>query len=219
MRTQFAKGRRLLRSSGRRPWVKARRLAWPAAALGALDAMVLAAAGIAASTVVAWAGDTYPNGGATWSGNGDCWQAQTPLMCRTTYTGRGSLIYMRIIDQLGGDTELHNRADEACNNWNTTPGPQYCSWNATANDTWTYLRSTTHSPRPTASPTTACLVRAQPPTTRATFSGRKSTFPMRTRRTCRIRATERTATGPHPSLRTNWATPMALRTTALLARA
>lgn len=61
-------------------------------------------------------------------------------MCRTTYTGQGSSIYMRIIDQLAGNTELHNRADEACNNWNTAPGPQFCSWNAATNDTWTYLK-------------------------------------------------------------------------------
>jgi len=60
-------------------------------------------------------------------------------MCRTTWTGRASPIYMRIIDQLN-DSALHSSATSACNNWNVAAGPQYCSWTARANDTWTYLK-------------------------------------------------------------------------------
>jgi len=103
---------------------------WPQIiAVVAIDALLIASA-----PVVAIAGDTYPQGG-----NGDCWRGGTPVMCRTTWTGRNSPIYMRIIDQLS-DTSLHNSATSACNNWNVAAGPQYCSWTARTNDTWTYLK-------------------------------------------------------------------------------
>lgn len=117
---------RRIRSLVRRYWR-------PATALVAIEATTLFAIAMVTAPV-ALAGDTLPQGG-----NGDCWRAGTPWMCRTNWTGRGSQIHMRIIDVLS-DGELHNRADEACSNWNSAPGPQFCSWNAVAGDTWTYLK-------------------------------------------------------------------------------
>jgi hypothetical protein len=111
----------------------------------ALEAVLFAVITLGATPALA--GDTYPNGGSTWAGNGDCWQPQTPWMCRATWTGRGSQIYMRIIDQLS-DNQLHNDARLACNNWSSAPGPQWCSYNARSNDTWAYLKRNDSIPAP-----------------------------------------------------------------------
>lgn len=108
-------------------------------ALMAIEALAISAVAFLVNTPVALAGDTYPSGGPTWAGNGDCWQPQTPLMCRTVWAGRGSQIHMRIIDQLN-DGGLHNSAGTACTNWNNAPGPQWCSWNPFTPDTWTYMK-------------------------------------------------------------------------------
>ena len=65
----------------------------------AIEAITLSAVLVNTGSV-ALAGDSLPSGGSTWAGNGDCWQAQTPVMCRNTWNGKGSAIYMRLIDQL-----------------------------------------------------------------------------------------------------------------------
>src|SRR5712691_3771166 len=91
---------------------KALAQAWkPIVTLMAVEAVVLSAVAFIATAPPALAGDSYPQGG-----NGDCWRAGTPTMCRSTWLGTNSYIYMRIIDQLGDNT-LHNYAGTACNNW------------------------------------------------------------------------------------------------------
>jgi hypothetical protein len=112
----------------------ARKARKPVTTLMAVEAIVLSAVAFIATAPPALAGDSYPQGS-----NGDCWRVGTPEMCRTTWTGKNSSIYMRMIDQLGDNT-LHNYAGTACSNWNTAPGPQFCSYNAGSRDTWTYLK-------------------------------------------------------------------------------
>jgi reprolysin-like metallo-peptidase family M12B len=122
-----------------RPLVRCMRLYWaPVVAAVTIEVLCLSVM-LIGSTTTALAGDTYPFGGSAWSGNGDCWQAQTPVMCRNVWNGKDSTIHMRLIDQLN-DTSLHNDAGTACTNWNNAPGPQYCSYSAGSNDTWTYLK-------------------------------------------------------------------------------
>jgi len=109
----------------------------PATTVLVIEAIALSTIAVVGTARIASAGDTYPNNPP---GNyGDCWQPLTPTMCRTTWTGRGSSIWMRLIDQMN-DTGLLNAATAACNNWNNAPGPQFCSWTARANDTWTYMK-------------------------------------------------------------------------------
>jgi hypothetical protein len=104
-----------------------------AVGLVVLEALLFTAIAFVGATS-ALAGDSYPT-----AGNGDCWRGGFPEMCRTTWAGQGSRIHMRIIDQLGDGT-LHNDAGTACNNWNSAPGPQFCSYGAGSNDTFTYLK-------------------------------------------------------------------------------
>jgi Metallo-peptidase family M12B Reprolysin-like len=106
----------------------------PLVSLAVVEAVVIASVAFLGATPVR-AGDTYPQGG-----NGDCWRAGTPEMCRNTWAGANTYLYMRIIDQLGGSTSHHNAATTACGNWNNALGPQFCSWTAHSNDTWTYLK-------------------------------------------------------------------------------
>jgi hypothetical protein len=111
-------------------------------ALMAIEAVTISAVVFLINAPAASAGDTLPSGGTTWAGNGDCWQPQTPTMCRTVWAGRGSQIHMTIIDQMN-DTGYHNSAGAACNNWNAASGPQWCSYtssNPPTPDTWTYLK-------------------------------------------------------------------------------
>jgi hypothetical protein len=117
-----------------------------AAALVAVEAVLFAIITGSAVTPVL-AGDTLPIGGSSWSNNGDCWQSQTPEMCRTSWQGKDSPIYMRIIDQLN-NAQLHNDAGLACRNWNSAPGPQLCSYTPTSGDTFTYLKRDDSVPAP-----------------------------------------------------------------------
>jgi hypothetical protein len=83
------------------------------------------------------------------NGNGgDCWRAGTPENCRTAYySGDLKSIHIRIINQLSNAT-LWNNTVTACSNWNSSPGPQYCSSTPVTNDSWDYFKRDDTLPPP-----------------------------------------------------------------------
>lgn len=73
--------------------------------------------------------------------NGDCWQSGTPTTCTWNHIGVKGAVYFRAIDNFTGQgygsysTPIH----AAVNAWNNSPGPQYYSFTAHANDVWQYI--------------------------------------------------------------------------------
>jgi hypothetical protein len=101
-------------------------------ALGFLHAALFGLGFSITGTPVALAGHSFSGG--------DCWRAGTPLVCRTAfYSGDGHSIFLRAINQLN-DATLWNNTVTACNNWNSSPGPQYCHTTAYTNDSWDYFK-------------------------------------------------------------------------------
>ena len=73
-------------------------------------------------------------------GGGDCWRPTTPLMCRTNWPGRGTVLEkIRAIDQMGNGT-LSADLGTAINNWTSAPGPQSFSTVATSGDSFNYYK-------------------------------------------------------------------------------
>ncbi|GEM_PF-2835843 len=71
---------------------------------------------------------------------GDCWQAGTPLLCRTNWGGGNTVLRLRMIDQLNNQT-LRDRATTAGSNWTVSAGPQIFDWNPQPNDSWIFMKT------------------------------------------------------------------------------
>lgn len=72
-------------------------------------------------------------------GNGDCWRAGTPVLCRLPWRGMNEFVYVRLVDQLN-DGVLRGQMETARYNWSVSPGPQTFSWDVRPNDGIAYVR-------------------------------------------------------------------------------
>lgn len=72
-------------------------------------------------------------------GGGDCWRVGTPYTCRTSYSSTPNTMHLRIINQLN-DSKLWSNTQQACANWESSPGPVYCLSSATSHDSWDYFK-------------------------------------------------------------------------------
>jgi hypothetical protein len=81
---------------------------------------------------------------------GDCWRAGTPTVCRFTWSGPNTLLYVRLIDQFSQSSEhqWYTAATNAGTNWTNANGPQIFAWTAHSNDTWDYLKFCTDNISP-----------------------------------------------------------------------
>jgi hypothetical protein len=81
---------------------------------------------------------------------GDCWQAQTRTMCRVTWAGQNTQLYIRLIDQFSqySEHQWYQAASNAGSNWTLSAGPQNFSFTATPNDSWDYLNFCTDAINP-----------------------------------------------------------------------
>jgi hypothetical protein len=81
---------------------------------------------------------------------GDCWQPNTKEMCRVTWAGQNTNLYIRLIDQFSQYSEHQWRqaAENAAANWSNSAGPQNFNFTAVPNDSWDYLNFCTDSISP-----------------------------------------------------------------------
>lgn len=110
-------------------WLK--RLVFRGATAGPLVALL-----IGTSTIAALANNDTPS-----FNNGDCWQAGTNTTCTWNHINVKGSVYFRAIDNYTAegygtyDVPIHT----AVSAWNSSPGPQYYSFTAHANDVWQYI--------------------------------------------------------------------------------
>jgi len=109
------------------------------------------AVSLAAGVAVAAAADT-PS-----LGNGDCWQASTPLTCAWNHVGVKGYVWFRAIDQFSGTKPAYlSPAQAAVNAWNSAPGPQFVSFTPAQNDVWTYMKVDTEGQNGSGGHTVIC---------------------------------------------------------------